>query len=177
MSRRSRLELRYIATITVFAFQWIFVANSARAACYDTPRAAIDALVANTAAPLTSKSGGYKVIVTQSDPVLGKRWAMVASCDHPERPAFALPCDGVQLNGHLSMQNIPEAVVVHAGDTVRLWRQDALLRIETAGVSEESGAIGKTIRLRLLHGNLEDQSSSAQLVGIVRGPLDVEIQQ
>jgi hypothetical protein len=176
MSRNSCIQLRYLATISLLAFQWMLVANSARAACYGTPRTAIDALVANTVTPPTSKSGGYKVIVTQSDPVLGKRWAMVASCDHPEWPAFALSIDGTQLTGHLSVQNVAETVVVHAGDTVRLWRQAALLRIETAGVSEESGAVGKTIRLRLLHRNSEDQSSSMKLVGVVRGPLDVEIQ-
>jgi flagella basal body P-ring formation protein FlgA len=66
--------------------------------------------------------------------------------------------------------------VVHAGDIVRLWRQEELLRIEVVGVSQESGGLGKAIRVRLLRQNTDNQAIQEQLSGIVRGPSDVEMQ-
>ena len=56
------------------------------------------------------------------------------------------------------------APVVRAGDIVRLWRQESSLRIEVAGVSEESGGLGKTIRVRLLRRNTDDQSMPAAVL-------------
>jgi hypothetical protein len=66
--------------------------------------------------------------------------------------------------------------VVHAGDIVRLWKQEDLLRIEVAGVSEETGGLGKIIRVRLLRRNADDQAIQERFSGIVRGPSDVEMQ-
>jgi hypothetical protein len=65
---------------------------------------------------------------------------------------------------------------VHAGDLVQLWRQENFLRIEIPGVSEETGDLGKTIRVRLLHRNTDDQSAPEHFSGVVRGPFSVEIQ-
>jgi hypothetical protein len=67
-------------------------------------------------------------------------------------------------------------VVVHPGDIVRLWKEEGLLRIDVAGVSEESGGVGKTIRVRLLPVKSESPTSPEELLGVVRGPLNVEIQ-
>jgi hypothetical protein len=160
--------------------QWIFIAGPTRAACYGTPRSAIDAVVTRSFASPVSKRGGYRVTKTLSDSVLGQKWAMIASCDHPEWPAFALPVGAASI--HIPQQTSyvlsenPAAVVVRVGDVVHLWRQESLLRIEAAGISEESGEIGKVVRVRLLHENTDGQSISEQLFGIVRGPLDVEMQ-
>jgi hypothetical protein len=66
--------------------------------------------------------------------------------------------------------------VVRAGDIVRLWKQEDLLRIEVAGIAEESGGLGKTIRVRLLHRSADDQGNQERFSGIVRGPSDVEMQ-
>ena len=71
---------------------------------------------------------------------------------------------------------ISTAPVVRAGDIVRLWRQESFLRIEVAGMSEESGGLGKTIRVRLLRRNTDDQSIPEQFSGVIRGPSDVEMQ-
>ena len=68
------------------------------------------------------------------------------------------------------------APVVRAGDVVRLWRHEGVLRIEVAAVSEESGGLGKTIRVRLLRRNTDDQSIAKLFSGVIRGPLDVEMQ-
>jgi hypothetical protein len=66
--------------------------------------------------------------------------------------------------------------VVRAGDPVRLWKQEDLLRIEIAGISEESGNLGNKIRVRLLHRNTDDQAMQEEFSGIIRGPSDVELQ-
>jgi hypothetical protein len=174
--------LRYVGIISLFALQGAYMAGSALAVCYSTPRLAVDAIVIKPSAPPTSKNEGYRVTRIESDPVLGQIWAMIASCGHPEWPAF-----GFATNGAVSStapqeaeRSLAEAVrtvpIVRAGDVVRLWKQEKLLRIEVSGVSEESGGLDKTIRVRLLHRNTDDQSIPEQLSGIIRGPSDVEMQ-
>jgi hypothetical protein len=107
---------------------------------------------------------------------------MIARCGHPEWPLVALPANGassVALTQEMKRSvsdGLNKTPVVRAGDIVRLWRQENFLRIEVAGVSEESGGLGKTIRVRLLHRNTDDQSIPERYLGIIRGPLDVEMQ-
>jgi flagella basal body P-ring formation protein FlgA len=106
---------------------------------------------------------------------------MISSCSHPEWPAVALQATGtasikVPVEGRLSViEGVRQAPVIHAGDIVRLWRQEDLLRIEVSGVSEQSASLGQTIRVRLLRRNADDQSIREQFSGIVRGPSDVEM--
>ena len=66
--------------------------------------------------------------------------------------------------------------MVRAGESIRLWGQDDLLRIDVAGIAEEDGGLDKTIRVRLVQRNTDGQSIPQQLIGIVRGPSNVEIQ-
>jgi hypothetical protein len=166
----------------LFTLQGMSMAGSSRAACYSTPRTAIDALVANSSLSAALKNDGYRVTRIQSDKVLGQRWAMIARCGHPEWPVFALPANGAsslaspQEEERSATEGSRTVPIVRAGDVVRLWRKESLLRIEVAGVSEESGGLGKTIRVRLLHSNTDDQSIPEQLSGVIRGPLDVEMQ-
>ena len=65
---------------------------------------------------------------------------------------------------------------MRAGDIVRLWWQENLLRIEVAGVSEESGGLGKTICVRLLRTNTDAQLIPKHYFGVIRGLSDVEMQ-
>jgi hypothetical protein len=158
------------------------MASSPSTICYETPRMAVDAVVTTSSVSPTSQSRGYRVARIQPDAVLGQRWAMVASCGHPEWPTFAVPANGTlsftaprNAEGRL-IESTRTTPVVRAGDIVRLWKQENLLRIEVAGVSEESGGLGKTIRVRLLRRNTEDQSIPEQFSGVIRGPSDVEMQ-
>jgi hypothetical protein len=176
-------QLRYLALISLLMLRGIFVAIPAPAACYNTPRAAVDALEANSSVSSTSDKSGYRVTKIQSDPVLGQRWAMIASCGHPEWSAFALRTNEVsslkeppKAGGRLSSDSANTSTAIHAGDIVRLWKQETLSRIEVAGVSEESGAVGEIIRVRLLRSATNDQSIPEQFSGVVRGPSNVEIQ-
>jgi hypothetical protein len=182
MNCRLHLQFRYVRLIFLLTFPGTFVATLTQAACYKTPRTAIDALQINASVSSTSESSGYRVTRLQSDPVLGQRWAMIANCSHPEWPVFALPTnevsslDRTQEMKRALIEGTKTSPVVRVGDLVRLWKQESLLRIEVAGVSEESGSIGKTIRVRVLRSNMDGQSTPEQFSGIVRGPSDVEIQ-
>jgi hypothetical protein len=177
-----RSQFRYVGLISLPALQGAIMVNSARAVCYGSPRAAFDAVVTTSSPPPSLESGGYRVTRIQSDPVLGKRWAIIVSCNHPEWSAFALPANGTisiktsQEGDHSLIDSVRSAPIVRAGDVVRLWRQEFFLRIEVAGVSEENGSLGNTIRVRLLRGNTDDQSTPGQFSGVVRGPSNVEIQ-
>ena len=167
-----------ISKTSILALYGICLANTALAVCYSTPFTAI------TTGSLTSSSsisegGGYRVERIKSDPVLKQTWALVSRCDHPEWPTVALPLrDSIlplQLREQERAKDIQESVVVHAGEIVRLWRQETSLRIEVAGISEGNGGLGDLIKVRLLRRNTDDHSIDEQFSGIVRGPSDVEM--
>jgi hypothetical protein len=155
---------------------------SAQAACYSTPTAAVHSIrPGSSLSPATD--GGYRVASVQTDPMSGQRWATISSCNHPERPTFSLQAEGSDSAEHSQLresQTVMDSThlipVIHVGDTVRLWRQEAVLRIELAGVAEENGSLGKLVRIRLLRRNTDDQSTQAEFTGIVRGKSDVEMQ-
>jgi hypothetical protein len=178
---RSHREYCLYWTVTLSAY-CIFATCAGLGACYSTPREAIDSSRSGSLIAPVTQGGGYRITSVQSDIVLGQRWAFIANCDHPEWPVSALQIYGPSsLPGSLrakqqSREGIFVIPVVHAGDLVRLWKQEDLLRIEVAGVSEESGGLGNTIRVRLLHQNADEQSVHTQFMGIVRGPSDVEMQ-
>jgi Chaperone for flagella basal body P-ring formation len=156
----------------------ICLANTALAACYSTPLMAI-ATGSLTSSSSILEGGGYRVERIQSDPVLRQTWAMVISCAHPEWPAVAVPLrDSIlplRVRAQEGAKNIPQPVVIHAGEIVRVWRQETSLRIEAVGISEGNGGLGDLIRVRLMRRNNDDQSIEEQFSGIVRGPSDVEM--
>jgi hypothetical protein len=176
-----RFRLGYFAITVLFAIRGMSTVNSARAACYNTPHMAVEAFVTSPSVAPALKDG-YQVTRIESDLVLGRRWLMIASCNHPEWPAFALPTPGggsvvvPSEAQHILTDNVKKVPLVRAGDVVRIWRHERLLRIEFAGVSEESGGLGKTIRVRLLRRSTDDQSIPEQFSGVIRGPSDVEMQ-
>lgn len=182
MSNSLYSHLRDIGLISVLTHQGMFAATPAQSTCYSTPGTAIDAIATNPSSSPALESSGYRVISVQFDSVLGKRWVTIVNCGHPEWPALALPTNGAEplLQPEEARRSLTELVraapVVRAGELVRLWRQESLLRIEVEGISEESGALGKTIRVRLLHRDIEDQSRPQQFTGVVQGPSNVEMQ-
>jgi hypothetical protein len=153
---------------------------SARASCFGTPQAAVDAAFSGHLFTQTLDGGGYRVTTIQLDPVLGKRWASITNCGHPDWPFFVLPAPGKQKVSTFQRQpreisQSQAAFVVRAGDGVRLWRQEGVVRIEVRGVSEENGRLGGTVRVRLLPDNINEGKISDYLNGVVRGRSDVEM--
>ena len=181
MSNSLSSQFGYGGHISLLTLYGILTTLSAQAACYKTSRSATDSLQTNSSVSVASESSGYRVTGIQSDPVLGQRWVMISSCSHPEWPAVALQATEttsleVLLEGkHPLIDGVRQTPVIHAGDIVKLWRQEKLLRIEVGGVSEDSAGLGQTVRVRLLRGNADDQSIPEQFSGVVRGPSNVEI--
>jgi hypothetical protein len=139
--------------------------------CVSLAEIAAESLRSTGLSPLAARSGSYRVSEVMWDPVLGQRWAMVASCEHPEHPAFAVPTKeaiGERQSGRRKDDGVP---VVRAGEVVRLWWQEDNLRIEMTAMSEENGGLGKVIRVRMMGGD----SAEREFVGIVRGVADVEM--
>ena len=132
----------------------------------------------------TAEQGGFRVTSTRWDPILHQRWAQVASCDHPEWPPVELPANASlkAASSRPSEQGseaslLPLQPVVRAGDIVQLWSQEDVLRIEVAAIAEQSGALGKPIRVRLMQRGTLGRQTEEQFIGVVRGPHDVEMQQ
>jgi hypothetical protein len=183
MSYRLHLRIRCrLLRMTVLTLYGLVITGTAVAACYKTPDAAIQAFGLSLSLLPVSNSGGYRVTGFQSDPLLGDRWATISSCDHPDRPVILLQLNNAGKGLSSSeIANVPVSdayslPIVRVGDIVRLWREEDLLRIETTGVSEENGSLGKRIRVRMLRRNIDEQSTQGQFFGIVRGPADVEMQ-
>ncbi|MEO8736552.1 MAG: flagella basal body P-ring formation protein FlgA [Edaphobacter sp.] len=171
----SKIFLCWIAALSV---QGAASTALAQIVCARTPAAAVKSI--GTESLPMPEGKGYRVTSVHWDPVMRQNWATIANCEHPEWPEASLRVG--ETNGALSRSVIqvseehsPKLPIIRAGDIVRLWRQEDLLRIEVTGVAEESGSVGKTIRVRLLRRNTDDQSQEEQYTGIVRGPSDVEM--
>jgi flagellar basal body P-ring formation chaperone FlgA len=132
--------------------------------------------------PTALADEGYRITGVRWDPVLKQRWVLAVHCDHPEQPARAIPLDKSHADVALVRKNQEEItadlvtvpLLVHAGETVQLWRQEDNLRITVAGVSEENAGFGRGVRVHLLRTNA-GEGQERQLFGIVRGPGIVEI--
>ncbi|WP_348266056.1 flagella basal body P-ring formation protein FlgA [Edaphobacter sp. DSM 109919] len=146
--------------------------------CAGTPAAAARSAGAGSSLSPLPEGKGYRVASVRWDPVMRQSWATIVSCAHPERPGILLRTgDANHAEHRLSVQvREDHTPVVRAGDMVQLWRQEDLLRIEVAGVAEQSGSVGETIRVRLLRRPGSNQSIEEQLSGVVRGRADVEMQ-
>jgi hypothetical protein len=164
---------KYLLPLFLLVGQMAFLDGSATASVYPKPCVSLadiadESLHTNSSFSLEAKGASYRVNEILDDPVLGQRWAILVSCERPESPSFAILTNKAIENKPYAKES-KGAPAVHAGDIVRLWKQEANLRIEMAARSEEIGELGKAIRVRLIGGD------SAELVGIVRGVGDVEI--
>jgi Chaperone for flagella basal body P-ring formation len=179
MNNRCSSLARHVSMITL---PMMFVTGFARGSCSGTTHSVVDRVDANSLFPAALKNSGYEVVRIKSDSLLRQKWAIIANCAHPEWPAFALPSNRKNSIDPLRetfphSSNGGEAVfIIRAGDIVRLWRRENLLRIEIPGVSEENGHLGDTVRVRLLDRNSDDRSAPEHIAGIVRGPSNVEMQ-
>ncbi|HXE06837.1 MAG TPA: flagella basal body P-ring formation protein FlgA [Acidobacteriaceae bacterium] len=129
-------------------------------------------------------TAGYRVVARRYDVELRKIWEMRQDCLHPEWPAHAI---AIALNTPLPVAITPQRlpatasvvppILVHAGEPVRLWSQDASSRIEITGTAEQSARLGERIHVRIAH-QTEDSGLTVQHIpGIVRAADDVEIAQ
>ena len=67
-------------------------------------------------------------------------------------------------------------LMVHAGDSVRLWQRAANVRIEMTGVAEKGARIGDPIIVQVIRQADDEGQSIKRVSGTVRGVRDVEMQ-
>jgi hypothetical protein len=125
-------------------------------------------------------SDGYRTLSRTWDPVLKRDWDLRQDCTHPDWPARLTLANSAMHRSPVSAAEFASAVtplLVHAGDPVRLWMQDRSVRIEMAGVAEQSARSGERVTIRVTQ-QTEDVGMSVQRIpGIVRGQGDVEMEQ
>jgi len=126
---------------------------------------------------------GERVIAVMRDCQLQSKWGVVANAVHPEWPVrMVLLSEGTRAVSDVSERRSAKPIaktplMVRAGEVVRLWRQDAMTRLEMAGRAEENGQVGRQIRVMILAQAAEGQGAETHVAGIVRGPGNVEMVQ
>jgi len=159
------------------------IAATVDAICFRTPAIAFRVTTSGDATgTMMAQTEGYRIATIRRDPLLHQRWAIVASCRHPERPLIAMLLpeqrgDALRASKSNSTEDRrPNPFpIVHAGDLVQLLVSEKNLRMEIAGKAEESGALGSTVHVRQLNSGF-DIGREQTFVGIVRGPGKIEIQ-
>jgi flagella basal body P-ring formation protein FlgA len=66
-------------------------------------------------------------------------------------------------------------LVVKAGETVRVWSWDGMVKMETTGVAQVGGELGKRIRVRLMRQGMESAGTEIFVTGMVSGLGSVEM--
>ncbi len=187
---------RWVAGVVVAG--WWAGAAGLRAAelepggCASTPAAALVAARKGfgAGASAAGETHGYRVDTVRWDPLLRQSWAVIRSCDHLAWPSFTMLADlpgphaaasamaAGTMAGTPADRSSAMVLIVHVGDLVRLWKSDRYARIEMTGTSEENGAVGARVRVRLVAAQAIDGrvSPTQFLAGVVRGPNDVEME-
>lgn len=128
-------------------------------------------------------SDGYRVISRRWDALLGTGRELRQNCTHPEWPVRSILM-GSGVTGDPVKHNSPvpesklllQPLLVHAGDTVRLWQQDEKVRIEMYGVAEQSAREAERTIVRVLRQHGEEGTSVERIAGVVRATGDVEME-
>jgi hypothetical protein len=133
---------------------------------------------------------GFRLEDRRRDALRQTSWAIVRSCDHPERPAVMVETPGAEevqmarLEAALpTSQGLPASHggpgaerVVSAGSLVRLVRVEANLRFDTVAVAEAGGSIGDRIRVRLVRTADRAGEPEQFLIATIRGANLLELE-
>jgi hypothetical protein len=134
------------------------------------------------AAQATCGADGYRVVAQRWDVVLKTGWEMRQDCAHPERPAHFVPLRSI---APAAVGDRPQALaapvqvsplLVQAGEPVRLWLQDEVVRIEMSGIAERSAHSGDRVLVRVTRQDASDGRTVQYIPGTVRGVADVEME-
>jgi hypothetical protein len=138
--------------------------------------------VAANAQAATCDASGKQIVARRWDVVLGHEWELVRDCRHPEWPARGQATkDAGPTFASKPIAVAPSAeaqgpILVHAGDTVSLWQQAVLVRIEMSGVAERAARSGERVSVRVTHVTAEGSMSVERISGTVRAAGNVEIE-
>jgi len=130
----------------------------------------------------TCDASGKQTVARRWDVVLGHEWEMVRDCRHPEWPVKVRAVQGavaaVETKSATTSAAGPQSpIVVHAGDTVTLWAQGELVRIEMSGVAERAARSGERVDVRVTHTTGDGGISVERISGTVRAAGNVEMEQ
>jgi hypothetical protein len=129
------------------------------------------------------EADGFRVVTQRWDAVLNRGWEFRQHCAHPDWPthSFAIGATGPLATGR-PIITAPATVaialplLVHAGDQVRLWQRDAMVRIEMTGVAEQSARQGEPVVVRITRQTEDAGLIVERIPGTVRGAGDVEME-
>ena len=141
------------------------------------------AALLNAACAFGQSTASCGIVAVKHDAVRDLRWALVVDCDHSQRPARWVPAgrDVAEMRTVAVVSAPAVAVqgtaplVVKAGETVRVSNNGDVVRMQTTGVAQESGTVGKRIRVRLLRQGMESAAEERFVTGVVIGPGSVEM--
>ena len=127
---------------------------------------------------------GYRVVGRRWDALLGRRWELRQDCRHPEWPARLVAMGSVVVEPMarsvpVKMNEVAQVLprlLVHAGDRVRLWQQDEMVRIEMIGVVEQSARSGDHVVVQITRQSEDSGMTVERVTGTVRGSGDVEME-
>ncbi|WP_162538116.1 flagella basal body P-ring formation protein FlgA [Granulicella sp. WH15] len=124
---------------------------------------------------VVAQTTGYRLQSRRWDPFLNRGWAMVASCEHPERPEVAVPLaqSPNSLKGAIADATPP---AVRAGDIVHVRYYGPMVHLELSAVAQSSGYPGDTIRARVNQGGQGSGGTERYVSAVVVGPRTLEIQ-
>ena len=147
---------------------------------------ALSCVAASAQTESACTASGYRVLARRWDAVLGVGWELRQNCAHPQWPArsVAIGAADSKQSSEVALVVPPRSVereltqplLVRAGEPVRLWMQDATVRIEMSGVAEQSARGGERIVVRITHPSDDQGLTVERIGGIVRGAGDVEME-
>jgi hypothetical protein len=163
---------KYLFALLSVMTGWLRPTQLSAASCPTVVRAAYSASKTSSVIP-------QRLNALVVDGEAGAKWTTVTDCNHPEWPAhFVLLPVGSAVADPVRQIGVAyrQRAFIWAGERIKLWSADDLLRIEVDGIAEETKEEGQRIRVRLLqHFGSYGQSPERQLMGIVRGDGDVEL--
>lgn len=161
-----RSEILFRALIIVC---WAGGCRASEPVCFRTPADA----VAQTGVRGVS---GYWLESSNRDVYADTVWAVVKSCEHPERPGvvvFGGSGLGPATLPHAQAQS-SRTRLLQAGARVQVVINDGLARLEMSGIALAGGAAGDPVRVRLIPSSAE-QGTEQFATGVVRGSGTVEV--
>lgn len=136
----------------------------------------------------TCGTDGYRTVARSWDAVLKREWESRQECAHPERPlrlvAINYEDSGSAKQSYRSgYESVPaathmlvEPLLVKAGDTVRLWMQGTVVRIEMSGVAERSASQGERVIVQVTRHDDDAGLTVEHIAGTVSGAGEVEME-
>jgi hypothetical protein len=148
--------------------------------CFPTIAEAVGQIHPIEQANNQSLSTGFWLEDLRRDPIHRKNWALVQSCDHPEQPPLAVETQGPKDDpADLPVQAYvapSKTATVAAGSRVWLVRTEDHLRLQMPAIAQTNGAVGESIRVRIVPTGGDSTNQERFLAGVVRSNQIVEME-